>query len=462
MKFRYSSKLPIFIHSLRLSHLHHQRSQFFTSLLKKSRTTSQVGASFNGSSGNSRGNIFLVPGATVATLLMLGALHARRLYDDKKVEEAREKGIEFEFQPDHKASFLRILPLRSISRLFGSLTSVELPVWMRPHVYRAWARAFHSNLEEVAQPLENYASLREFFVRTLKEGSRPINPDPHCLVSPVDGTVLRFGELKGLGTMIEQVKGFSYSVSSLLGATSLLPMITEGDMHKESSEEQENLKEKNKKSWWRFSLASPKNQRHRVSMALRKMIDFILSSKVLSLPAKGLYYCVIYLRPGDYHLIHSPADWNVLVRRHFSGHLFPVNERATRTIRNLYVQNERVVLEGLWEGGFMAIAAIGATNIGSIKLFIEPELQTNQPREKKILNSEPPDERVYEREGAGKILKKGAEVAAFNLGSTVVLVFQAPALKMLQNRDSSSEFRFSIKRGDRVRVGEALGRWYDL
>jgi hypothetical protein len=31
------------------------------------------------------GNIFLVPGATVATLLMLGALHARRLYDDKKV-----------------------------------------------------------------------------------------------------------------------------------------------------------------------------------------------------------------------------------------------------------------------------------------------------------------------------------------------------------------------------------------
>lgn len=31
------------------------------------------------------GNMFLVPGATVATLLMLGALHARRLYDDKKV-----------------------------------------------------------------------------------------------------------------------------------------------------------------------------------------------------------------------------------------------------------------------------------------------------------------------------------------------------------------------------------------
>lgn len=31
------------------------------------------------------GDSFLVPGATAATLLMLGVLHARRLYDDKKV-----------------------------------------------------------------------------------------------------------------------------------------------------------------------------------------------------------------------------------------------------------------------------------------------------------------------------------------------------------------------------------------
>ena len=31
------------------------------------------------------GDSLLVPGATVATILMLGALHARRLYDDKKV-----------------------------------------------------------------------------------------------------------------------------------------------------------------------------------------------------------------------------------------------------------------------------------------------------------------------------------------------------------------------------------------
>ncbi|KAJ4712724.1 Phosphatidylserine decarboxylase proenzyme 1, mitochondrial [Melia azedarach] len=443
MKFRHSNRVFISPHYLRPNHQHQWR-QFSTSFLKKFRTTPQARASFNGGSNNSQGNTFLVPGATLATLLMLGALHARRLYDDKKVEEAREKGIEIEFKPDVKASFLRMLPLRSISRFWGFLTSVEFPVWMRPYVYKAWAGAFHSNLEEAALPLDEYASLREFFVRTLKEGSRPIDPDLHCLVSPVDGIILRFGELKGVGAMIEQVKGFSYSVSSLLGSSPFLPMIAEGDMREESGEEECTLTEKRKKSWWRISLASPKV---RDAMSAR--------------PMKGLYYCVIYLKPGDYHRVHSPVDWNVLVRRHFSGRLFPLNERATRTIRNLYVENERVVLEGMWQEGFMAIAAIGATNIGSIELFIEPELRTNRPR-KKLLHSEPPEERVYEPEGVGVMLKKGDEMAAFNMGSTVVLVFQAPTLKSLKSGDISSDFRFCVKRGDKIRVGEALGKQRSL
>ncbi|XP_050230455.1 phosphatidylserine decarboxylase proenzyme 1, mitochondrial [Mercurialis annua] len=448
MKFRFSQKVPIFPHNLCFNRHRHHHHHLFTSIFKKVQTDSLARSTFNGngsnSSGNSQGSKFLLPGATVATMLMLGALQARRIYEDKKAEEARGKGIEIEFQPDLKATFLRMLPLRSISRFWGSLTNVELPVWMRPFIYRAWARAFHSNLEEAALPLDKYASLREFFVRSLKEGSRPIDPDPHCLVSPVDGTILRFGELQGSGTMIEQVKGHSYSASSLLGATTFLPTTGEGDIREERSEQQSSSSENSKKSWWRISLASPKV---RDNMSARA--------------TKGLYYCVIYLRPGDYHRIHSPVDWNILVRRHFSGHLFPVNERATRTIRNLYTENERVVLEGLWQEGFMAIAAIGATNIGSIELYIEPELRTNLSR-KKLLNSEPPEERKYEPDRVGKILKKGDEVAAFNMGSTVVLVFQAPTLKPPKNGDPhrSSEFMFNIRRGDRVRVGEALGKWH--
>ncbi|XP_027080818.2 phosphatidylserine decarboxylase proenzyme 1, mitochondrial isoform X2 [Coffea eugenioides] len=442
MKFRAATqRLLLFAQAARHARNFHQQPRHFSTFFRKVQSSAARASINGGGGGGRRGNSFFVPGATVGTVLMLGALHARRLYDDKKIEEAREKGIELEFHPDVKATFLSFLPLRTISRFWGFLTSVEYPIWLRPHVYKAWARAFDSNLEEAALPLEEYASLRHFFVRTLKEGCRPIDSDPCCLISPVDGTVLRFGELKEAGVMIEQVKGFSYSVSSLLGAKSFLPMTAGENIQQESGGEDKSMGDETQKSWWRVSLASPK-------------VRGISPES----PMKGLFYCVIYLKPGDYHRIHSPVDWNVLVRRHFSGRLYPLNERSMRTIRNLYVENERVVLEGQWQEGYMAMAAIGATNIGSIELFVEPTLHTNRPR-KKLLHSEPPEERAYEPEGNGIMLKKGDEVGAFNMGSTVVLVFQAPVSSA--NERMPSDFKFCIERGDRIRMGEALGRWHD-
>lgn len=419
---------------------------FFKKLHSSSLATARAFSASNGATGDgarsnsSQGSSFVGPGATAATILMLGALHARRLYEDKKIEQARINGIELEFKPDVKASFLEMVPLRFISRMWGSLMSVELPILLRPYVYKAWARAFHTNLEEVALPLENYASLREFFCHSLKEGSRPIDPDPQCLVSPVDGIVMRFGELRGAGAMIEQIKGLSYPALSLLGASSFLPMAVQENEDEIRSQEQDSSVDGSGKSWWRVSLASP------------KVVD-----PSPTRPMKGLFYCVLYLRPGDYHRVHSPVDWNVFVRRHFSGRLYPVNERATRTIRNLYVENERVVLEGKWQQGYLAVTAVGATNIGSIELNIEPELMTNQPT-KKLLQSERPRERVYEPTGVGVTVGKGDELAAFNMGSTVVLIFQALVSKS-PSEDEASEFRFNIKRGDRIRMGEAIGRW---
>ncbi|KAJ0961936.1 hypothetical protein J5N97_029764 [Dioscorea zingiberensis] len=348
-----------------------------------SRSFHAARSSVNGGGGGgpkSEGNFLLVPGATMATILMLGILHARRLYEDKKVEGLKEKGVEIEFSPDTKAAFLRLLPLRTMSRLWGLLTSLELPEHLRPLIYKAWARAFHSNLEEAALPLEKYASLQEFFIRALKEGARPVDEDPNCLVSPVDGTVLRVGELG-----------------------------VDKDLHDNPSE-LSTTEDTSKRSWWRLSLASPK-----------------IRNPIPSCQMEGVFYCVLYLHPGDYHRVHSPVDWNVFVRRHFSGNLFPVNEPYTRTITNLHIENERVVLEGQWREGFMALTAIGATCIGSIQLYIEPELQTNRPK-RKLLSSESPEVRVYDPEGTGLMIKKGEEVAAFNMGSTVVLIFQAPVL----------------------------------
>ena len=100
---------------------------------------------------------------------------------------------------------LQVLPLRFISRRWGEITSVELPLWLRPYVYNGWARAFHSNLEEASRPIEEYPSLRAFFTRKLKDGARPLEIGPANLISPVDGVVIGCGQVKGPGAMIEQV-----------------------------------------------------------------------------------------------------------------------------------------------------------------------------------------------------------------------------------------------------------------
>ncbi|BAT92708.1 hypothetical protein VIGAN_07152100 [Vigna angularis var. angularis] len=47
--------------------------------------------------------------------------------------------------------------------------------------------------------------------------------------------MVRFGELKGVGAMIEQVKGFSYSVFYLHGASPFLPTV-DGDVQEKHNE----------------------------------------------------------------------------------------------------------------------------------------------------------------------------------------------------------------------------------
>lgn len=93
-------------------------------------------------------------------------------------------------------------------------------------------------------------------------------------------------------------------------------------------------------------------------------------------PGNKLFFMVVYLAPGDYHRFHSPFNWVVERRRHFTGDLFSVSPYIAHRLQELFVLNERVALLGRWRYGFCSMTPVGATNVGSIRInFDEVSLQ---------------------------------------------------------------------------------------
>uniref|UniRef100_H3ASZ1 phosphatidylserine decarboxylase n=1 Tax=Latimeria chalumnae TaxID=7897 RepID=H3ASZ1_LATCH len=216
-------------------------------------------------------------------------------------------------------------------------------------------------------------------------------------VSPADGRILHFGRVQNC--QVEQVKGITYSLETFFGPLN-----------------------------WR---------RPRTAAAFGTF-------KLEHREENDLYHCVIYLAPGDYHRFHSPSDWRIHHRRHFPGSLMSVNPGVAHWIKELFCHNERVVLTGDWHHGFFSLTAVGATNVGSIKIYCDKELRTNCACHVKGRFNDCSYTALLGPEG--ERVCKGVCLGEFNLGSTIVLIFEAP-----------KDFAFSLTSGQRIKVGEALG-----
>ena len=231
-------------------------------------------------------------------------------------------------------------------------------------------RAFGCNLDEAENPsLSSYPTLGAFFRRRLKSGVRPIADA--CLVSPADGKVLHWGML-GSGDAVEQVKGVTYSLKTFLGErlqldASVVPACGLGDVKSLTPTTGQTVLKAEETS------ADTEEVTHTSESEVNADPDLTIADNSKTV----LHQVVIYLAPGDYHGFHSPADWKVLARRHFPGELLSVNPRVARAISNLFALNERVAYLGRWKHGFFSMTAVGATNVGSVKVDIDPQLATN-------------------------------------------------------------------------------------
>ena len=156
-----------------------------------------------------------------------------------------------------------------------------------------------------------------------------------------------------------------------------------------------------------------------------------------ALPFRDGDFITIYLAPHNYHRVHSPVDCRVMEVLYIPGRLFSVNARTARTVPRLFARNERVVLRCLTDDGKeFALVMVGAMLVGSMELKfcdLHPAYRAHSLRRFLL--------------GDGVALARGEELGRFNMGSTVILLFQRDFIQWNALID-----------GQRLNLGEGLGR----
>ena len=152
----------------------------------------------------------------------------------------------------------------------------------------------------------------------------------------------------------------------------------------------------------------------------------------------GSFAC-IYLAPYNYHRIHMPVDGKTLSTVYVPGDLFSVNAATARAVPRLFARNERVICEFQTAFGRMALILVGALFVGSMETVHCGEINP-PPRARK--------QPIVINRGEGRDFTKGEELGRFNMGSTVVLLFE-------RNRvEWANAFQAEVK----VKLGQAIAR----
>jgi phosphatidylserine decarboxylase len=151
---------------------------------------------------------------------------------------------------------------------------------------------------------KDYASFNAFFTRELKEGARPLDPDPRALLSPCDGRISECGSLND--GRILQAKGHDYSIGALLADDPVCSELRNG-------------------AFW-----------------------------------------TIYLSPRDYHRVHMPLAGTLRRMIHVPGKLYSVAPYTVRQVPGLFAANERVVCVFDSEFGPFVQVLVGAMLVASM------------------------------------------------------------------------------------------------
>jgi phosphatidylserine decarboxylase len=228
----------------------------------------------------------------------------------------------------------RLLPKSMMSRAFGYLARLALPRPLLDAVIQ-WYSAKYGVIDEYVTPPGGFRTLDEFFTRSVKEGSHPVDSSRSGVISPVDARIDRYGDITD--TTIIQAKGVDYSIRDLVPSDTYRKFL-----------------------WGSFMR--------------------------------------LYLSPGDYHRIHSPVTGAISGCFNIPGTLYTVQEWMVNGLRNLFIKNERLISYIDTGAGTVGVCKVGALNVGRITLSYR-DIRTNRVFRRLVETLFGPDERVPIRAG---------------------------------------------------------------
>ncbi|MEM7050932.1 MAG: archaetidylserine decarboxylase [Acidobacteriota bacterium] len=167
------------------------------------------------------------------------------------------------------------------------------------------------------------------------------------------------------------------------------------------------------------------------------LVELLGGDEERAQPFQGGSFANLYLSPRDYHRIHLPLAGRLVETVRIPGRLWAVNPATARAVPRLFARNERVAAIFETAHGPLALVMVGAIFVSAIET-VWGGLET--PPHRSAVS-------VVEHRGQNLVFDRGAEVARFNMGSTV-LVLLPPGV---------AEWAPEIVPGAAVRMGQRLG-----
>ena len=197
------------------------------------------------------------------------------------------------------------VPRRLVTRFMGSFARIEQPL-VRDLSIAAWRLFCDVDLADARKA--QFASLHDCFIRELKDGARPIDPDRAVLTSPCDAIVGAYGTVTD-GELL-QIKGRRYPLRELL---------SDSDRANEHA---------------------------------------------------GGRYVTLRLTAGMYHRFHAPHDCAVEQVAYIPGDVWNVNPAALKRIDKLYCRNERALVRTRLAVGrhLVTLVPVAAILVAGIRL----------------------------------------------------------------------------------------------